>query len=84
MEQVTKRIEKVLCEIDEEIAAYEGEDLFSAGLLDSFAVIDLVANLENEFGINIEARDILRENFSNKRAIVKLMSRLLQKEASAV
>ncbi len=72
-----EKILKILCEINDEIASYNGDNLFEAGLLDSFQVIDLVAELEDVFDVEIDAAYVVEENFATKDAIVALMEQLV-------
>ncbi|WP_026509889.1 phosphopantetheine-binding protein [Butyrivibrio sp. LC3010] len=71
-----ERILKVIDGINEEIRDYKGDNLFEAGLLDSFQVIDLVNALEEEFDIEIDAKYVIEENFKTIEAIVSLMQPL--------
>lgn len=74
------KIDEILSEINEEIVTYKGrENLFDAGLMDSFQVIDLVVMLEDAFDIEIDADDVIIENFANRDAIIELIKRLIQK-----
>lgn len=68
-----ERILNVLAEINEEIVDYDGDNLFDAGILDSFQVMDLVNDLEDEFDIEIDAKYVVEENFLTKEAIVELV-----------
>ncbi|MCI9480639.1 MAG: acyl carrier protein [Lachnospiraceae bacterium] len=68
----------LLKEIDEDILEYEGENLFEAGLLDSFLVIDLVSEIEEAFDIEIDAKYVLEENFRTKENIMKLVKELMK------
>ena len=45
-------------------------------LLDSFGVITLVAELEENFDITIEAAEMVPENFNSAEAIWKMIQRL--------
>lgn len=45
------------------------------GYLDSFDIVTLVTELEDNFDITINGEDILPENFSSKEAIAKLVER---------
>jgi acyl carrier protein len=71
-----QKIREVLRNIDEGILTFEGDNLFEAGLLDSFLVIDLVAELEDTFDLEIDAKYVLEENFRTKEAITALMEKL--------
>ena len=71
-----QKIREVLRNIDEGILTFEGDNLFEAGLMDSFLVIDLVAELEDTFDLEIDAKYVLEENFRTKEAITALMEKL--------
>lgn len=73
-----KRVLKILEDLDKNIPAYNGENLFDAGLLDSFQVIDLVSALEDAFEIEIDPEEVVVENFATPRAIVAFMRRILE------
>lgn len=75
-----EKIFNILSEIDEDIVTYEG-DLFDAGLLDSFLVIEVVSELEEVFDIEIDAKEVITENFNTKEKIVELIKRLLDTKA---
>jgi len=71
-----EKILALLGEINEEILSYKGDDLFEAGLLDSFQVIDLITGLEDAFDLEIDAKYVLEENFKSKDRIVALVKKL--------
>ena len=73
-----EKILKILAEINEDIPTFDGSDLFEAGLLDSLQVVDLVADLEDTFDIDIDAKFVVEENFKTKEAIIALVKRLLK------
>lgn len=72
-----EKVLDLLKEIDEDILTFEGENLFEAGILDSFLVIDLVAELEDTFDMEIDAKYVLEENFKTKEAIIDLMKKII-------
>mgnify|MGYP002524465555 CR=1 FL=1 len=77
MEKDTKSIVmKILSEINSEILDYNGDNLYRDGLLDSFNVIEIVSELEEAFDIEINAEDVIAENFANKESIVKLVEKI--------
>ena len=45
-------------------------------ILDSFDIVTLVAALDDEFDVQITAKDILPENFNSAEAIYELVERL--------
>lgn len=71
-----EKILELLEEIDDSILTYDGDNLFDAGLLDSFLVIDIVTRLEEVFGLEIDAKYVLEENFKTKESIIALMKEL--------
>ena len=48
-------------------------DFIEEGMLDSFDVVALVAELDSAFGISIDGMDILPENFATVGAIEHLL-----------
>ena len=70
--------EKIIAQlklINENIPADTEKNLFEAGLLDSFDMVNLVTGLETEFDIEIEPEDIDLENFQSISAICKLVQK---------
>ena len=69
-----------LIEILEEIqpdADYETcETLIDDGILDSFAILSIVSELQDEFDITITPADIVPENFNSAKGIWRLLERM--------
>ena len=65
-----------LREIDDSIDYEKETALIDSQLLDSFGVITLVAELEENFDITIEAAEMVPENFNSAEAIWKMIQRL--------
>jgi len=58
-------------------ADFEGsKNLIESGILDSFAIISLAAEISDEFDVEVTVREILPENFSSPEAIMKMIERL--------
>lgn len=69
MEQIYEILQTLRPEFD-----FKSSDNFvDDGYLDSFDVVSLVAELESTFQIQIDAMDILPENFSNIDSILNLV-----------
>jgi acyl carrier protein len=49
------------------------QSLISGGLIDSLAVLDIVAFLEERFAIRFEAEDLTGENFDSITAMARLV-----------
>lgn len=56
------------------------EDIIEGGYLDSFELMALIAQLSDEFGIEIGFDEITPENFNTVKAIVAMTDRLLGKK----
>ena len=53
----------------------DADPLFSSGLVDSFAMIDLITFLESQGGFRIPPADITLDNFDTLERIVAFMTR---------
>jgi hypothetical protein len=68
-----EKIREILVDIRPEYDFLEDKDFIEAGMLDSFDVLTLVTDLEENFNIKIDGGDILPENFSSINAIKDLL-----------
>ena len=66
---------RILNELDDSID-WENEDaLIDDRILDSFGVISLISELEEQFDIEIEASEIVPENLNSVNAIWNMVKR---------
>ena len=72
----------VLNKIRPENNYLESQDFIKEGLLDSFDIITLVAELEEQFGISIDGEDVTQENFKNLETLKKFIRRYLDTHES--
>ena len=72
MEDLFKVLEKIKPGVDFK----NNNSLIDDEILDSFDIVTLVAALDEEFDIQITAKDILPENFNSAEAMYKLIQRL--------
>ena len=70
-----KSVYQILLEIRPEADFQASNDFVADGLLDSFDVVTLVSELEENYGFSITGTDILPENFHNIVAIDALLER---------
>lgn len=70
---------EILNEIDGDINWEKEKAVIDDRLLDSFGVITLVSELEDAFGIEIEASEMISENFNSAEAIFQMVLRLGRK-----
>ena len=71
-----EKILTILSDIRPDIEFETEEGLISDGLLESFDLIQIIASLENEFGVEVGNRNITTENFDTLNDIVSLIERL--------
>ena len=75
--EIAEEIKRFLLE-DPEIAfpardLAAGQSLLSSGLIDSLAVLDIIAFLESRFGIQFEPEDLTGENFDRISSMAALV-----------
>ncbi len=66
----------ILNEIDDSVNWMEEAALVDDRILDSFGVITLISELEDTFDIQIEASEIVPENFNSVNAMWTMINRL--------
>lgn len=71
---------EVLKQINPDVDFEASRDFVEDGLLDSFEIVDLVSELEDEFSIEISGRDIIPENFISLETIVALVRKYTEGE----
>ena len=67
---------EILNEIDDTIDYETETGLSDDHLLDSFAIISLVSELEDAFDISIDAAEMTPENFNSAENLWKMVERL--------
>lgn len=72
---MNNQIISILNGIRPEFDFSEDVNFIEEGMLDSFDVVSLVSELEENFGININGVDILPENFSSIENIKSLINK---------
>ena len=72
MEQLLEILSAVNPDIDFENC----ETLIDDGLLDSFAILEIVAEINDAFDVEITAPEIIPENFNSAKALWAMIQRL--------
>lgn len=72
-----ERILKVLIEANKEIENNPDANFLTEGLLDSFEIVNLVMDLEDEFEIEIDPEDVIPDNFDTLDAITMLIEKVV-------
>lgn len=70
-----EKIIKILTDLRPEFDFNEDMNFIEEGMLDSLDVVNLVTDLENSFGVNIDGMDILPENFESIEKITDLLKK---------
>ena len=69
------KIKKIITELSGREITDEKINLLADGYLDSFAIVNLIAAIEDKFGITVAAEDILPQNFATVEDIAALIER---------
>lgn len=71
-----KKLMEILMELDDSIDWENETALIDEKILDSFGVISLISELEEQFDIEIEASEIIPQNLNSADAMWKMIQRL--------
>lgn len=71
---------KILEELHPEIDFNDHEHLIDDKILDSFDIITLIAEVNDEFDVAIPAHEIIPENFNSAKALYSLIERLMDED----
>ena len=80
MEEIKEIIRDMLQELHEDVDFDEEERLVDDKVLDSFDLVTLVAELSEEFDIEITAEDFVEKNFNSLDALTAMVSRLIDED----
>lgn len=70
-----EKLMNILMELDDSIDWENEKALIDDRILDSFGVISLISELEDQFDIEIEASEIIPQNLNSAEAIWKMILR---------
>lgn len=71
-----EKLLELLEEIDADINFKESTTLIDDAILDSFAILEIVSEINDQFDIQIGASDIIPENFNSVEAMWKMIENL--------
>ena len=74
MEKLLEILEDIQPDADYETCT----TLIDVGILDSFAILSIVAELEDTFGVSVTPAEIIPENFNSAQALWAMVQRLLK------
>ena len=72
-----EKILSILEEVSDEILTYDGSDMILDGIIDSFEIVEIITNIEEEFGIEISAENVVAANFANRDSIIEMVKRIM-------
>ena len=71
-----ERLLEILEEINPDIDFENCTTLIDDGLLDSFAILEIVAEFNDAFDVEVSAPEIIPENFNSAQALWAMIQRL--------
>ena len=71
---------KILEELHPDVDFENCETLIDDNILDSFDIVTLVGELNEEYDINIPPEELIPENFNSAKSIYALIERLIEEE----
>ena len=72
MEELLNILEEIQPDADYETC----DTLIDDGILDSFAILSIVSELEDAFGVQVTPAEIIPENFNSAQALYELITYL--------
>lgn len=66
----------LLWELHPEVDFSKAENLIDGGILDSFDIVTLVSEIDDQFQVQLSAEDLVPENFNSAAALYALICRL--------
>lgn len=71
-----KMLLDILKELHPDVEFETYDTLIDDGVLDSFDIVSLIAEIDSEFDVTIPAEEIIPENFNSAKALYALIERL--------
>lgn len=71
-----EKLIEILEEVNPDVDYRTCTTLIDDGLLDSFAILEIVSEINDEFDVEVSAPDIVPENFNSAAALWKMIERL--------
>lgn len=81
MDEIREGILDMLSDLHGDVDFNTREDLADDGVLDSFDIVTLIAEINDEFDVTVTADKIVPENFNSAEAIAGMVYELAQEDA---
>jgi acyl carrier protein len=78
-----EQIMEILLDLRPDVDFETETKLIDSHVLESFDIVSLVADLEEEFDVRIRPKDLVAENFNSADAIEKLIKKLQEDSLNA-
>ena len=80
MEDIKSSLLEILQGLRPDVDFESNEKLVDGGVLDSFDIISLISEINDEFDVVISADKIIPENFNSLEALAKLIDTLMEED----
>lgn len=67
---------EILKEIHPEVDFYKNDKLVDDGIIDSFDIVTLISEINQEFDITIPVEEIIPDNFNSAQSLYAMIKRL--------
>lgn len=74
-EKLARKILMNTCETDEIFEDYD-MDLVEEGFIDSFALLNVIIDIEKETGVKLQVSDIKKEDISSINSLIKFLEKI--------
>ena len=71
-----EKLLKILRDLHPDVDLAREEDLIGDGILDSFDIVTIVAEIDMDYGVAIPPEELTPENFASANALYALVCRL--------
>lgn len=71
-----EQLMNILTELRPDVDFGAEQELIDGGVLDSFDIVSLVGEMNEEFDIEINVEDLLPENFNSVEAMLELITKM--------
>lgn len=71
-----EKLLNILWELHPDVDFLTAEDLIQTGILDSFDIVTIVSEVDDQYGVLITAADLVPENFFSAKTLYALIRRL--------
>ncbi len=71
-----ERLLEILMDLHDDVDYENCTNLIDGKIFDSFDIVTLIADISDEFDINIPAEEIIPENFNSAKALYALVEKL--------